>query len=368
MGVGHVAAARAIGAALRERNPDAEIDEVDSYEYAALVVSRIVSDGYVRMVTTVPQMYRYVYHRAERASHVGPLRAWAHQFTASNLRPLLQRLRPDAVVCTHAFPCGAMAEYQRRYADAPPVVGVVTDYALHAFWVHRSIDAYAVATPELAQQLRVLGLPPDRVAATGIPVHPRFAAAVLPQARHDLGLPLDRRVVLVMGGGLGIGPLARVLKALDDCREPICAVALVGNNEPLRRRLVRAADALGYPVRVVPFVENVETYMRVADLLVTKPGGLTLAEALVTGVPLVLVHPLPGQEERNAAVVVAAGAAVRAPRVDGVGELVSTLLRNPWRLRAMCIAAQTLAQPHAAERIADIVMNLAPHPQGVVVA
>ena len=126
---------------------------VDSYEYAALVVARVVSDGYLRMVKTIPQMYRYIYDRAERATEIGPFRTWAHQFTAGNLRPLILRERPDAVVCTHAFPCGAMAEYKNEFPDAPPTVAIVTDFAVHGFWIHPNIDRYVVATETMRSAL-----------------------------------------------------------------------------------------------------------------------------------------------------------------------------------------------------------------------
>ena len=153
VGVGHSSAANAVGAELRAIEPRAQTPVVDSYDYAALVVSRIVSDGYLRMVKTIPQMYKYIYNRAERATEVGRFRAWAHQFTASNLRALMVRERPDVVVCTHAFPSGAMAEYKRTFADAPPVVAIVTDYAVHGFWIHENIDRYVVATEAMRDAL-----------------------------------------------------------------------------------------------------------------------------------------------------------------------------------------------------------------------
>ncbi|MDP9110507.1 MAG: hypothetical protein M3M96_02585, partial [Candidatus Eremiobacteraeota bacterium] len=182
---------------------------VDSYKYAALVVSRVVSDGYLRMVKTIPQMYRYIYDRAERATEVGPFRTWAHQFTASNLRPLIERERPDVIVCTHAFPSGAMAEYKKVYDDSPPVVGIVTDFAIHAFWIHSNIDGYCVATEAMRRVLIDRGVDPDRVVVSGIPVDPHFARTNEPLdvLRERLGLPSDRHVALMMGGGLGIGPL-----------------------------------------------------------------------------------------------------------------------------------------------------------------
>ena len=169
VGVGHVSAANAVCFALRELDPDIHTQVVDSYKYAALVVSRVVSDGYLRMVKTIPQMYRYIYDRAERATEVGPFRTWAHQFTAGNLRSLIERERPDAIVCTHAFPSGAMAEYKRLYDDAPPVIGIVTDFAVHAFWIHDNIEGYCVATQGMRDLMIARGVRPERIAVTGIP-------------------------------------------------------------------------------------------------------------------------------------------------------------------------------------------------------
>ncbi len=127
------------------------------------------------MVKTIPQMYGYIYDRAERAREIGGFRNWAHQFTADNLRPLLLRERPDAVVCTHAFPCGAMAEYKRRFSDAPPVVAIVTDFAVHGFWIHRNVDRYIVATEAMREALLARQIRADAIAVTGIPVRPEFA-------------------------------------------------------------------------------------------------------------------------------------------------------------------------------------------------
>jgi processive 1,2-diacylglycerol beta-glucosyltransferase len=291
-------------------------------------MSRVVSDGYIQMVKTIPQMNGYIYDRAERATEVGPFRAWAHQFTASNLRELIVRERPDVVVCTHAFPCGAMAEYKKLYADAPPVVGIVTDFAVHGFWVHQNVDAFVVATDGSRELLLAGGVAPDRVSIGGIPVDPRFERTNEPRAhlRERLGLPLDRQVALMMGGGLGIGPLERMLRDLDRLDAPIAAVVIAGHSERVERRVLQAAQAVRYPVRVLRFVDNVYEYMHAADVFLTKPGGLSSAEALAAEVPMVLYKPLPGQEERNARALTAWGAAVRARRIGDVpGSLIEVL-------------------------------------------
>jgi processive 1,2-diacylglycerol beta-glucosyltransferase len=333
---------------------------VDSYKYAALAVSRVVSDGYIQMVKTIPQMYRYIYDRAERAKKVGRFRLWAHQFTADNLRPLLLRERPDAVVCTHAFPCGAMAEYKRRFSDAPPVVAIVTDFAIHGFWIHRNIDRYVVATPAMREALLARRVRDEVISVTGIPVRREFTSPSEPrdQLRERLDLPRDRYVALLMGGGLGLAPLEQMLLSLDAVRAPLAAVVMAGKNARIERRLADAAEAVRYPVRTLRFVENVYDYMHAADVLVTKSGGLSTSEALLAEIPMILCKPLPGQEERNARFLVEAGAAVR---VRGTAELAATLeeiLGDTERREKMIAVGRRLARPHAAHDAASLIARL----------
>lgn len=313
------------------------------------------------MVKTIPQMYRFLYTRAEQATEVGPFRAWAHQFTATNLRPLVQEMRPDVVICTHAFPCGAMAEYKKQYADAPPVMGVVTDFAVHAFWVHTNIEAYAVATPEMRAALVARGVRSDRIVVSGIPVRAEFAAAHPDRdaLRERLGLPLDRSAVLLMGGGLGIGPLEAMMQALDRVKAPLCALAIVGRSARSEQRVLEYAHRVGYPVRVVRFVENVHDYMHASDVLISKPGGLTSAEALVARVPLVLFKPLPGQEERNTRYLVQCRAALRAKNTADLASTVESLLLSPEKRESMRSAMGILAMPEASARIAAAIRAIA---------
>jgi processive 1,2-diacylglycerol beta-glucosyltransferase len=362
-----VSAANAVRDALLRDDPDTTTRIVDSYEYAALVVSRVVSDGYLRMVKSIPQMYRYIYDRAERATEVGRFRLWAHQFTADNLRPLMLRERPDVVVCTHAFPCGAMAEYNRRFGDAPPLVAVVTDFAVHGFWINRQVDRYVVATAALRDALLERHVRPERISVTGIPVREEFAPSSEPRdrLRERLNLPRDRRVALLMGGGLGIAPLERMLRALDAVTMPLAAVVVAGRNARIERRLSQAAESVNYPVRTLAFVDNVYDYMHAADVLVTKPGGLSTSEALVAKVPLVLCKPLPGQEERNARVLVESGAAVRALGINDLPRVLESVLEDRSRREAMIAAASRLRRPQAARDAAAMIARLVDRGEGV---
>lgn len=324
-------------------------------------MTRVVSDGYLRMVKTIPQMYRYIYDRAERATEVGPFRNWAHQFTAGNLRPLIERERPDVVVCTHAFPSGAMAEYKRMYDDAPPVVGIVTDFAIHGFWIHTNIEGYCVATPAMRDVLVARGVQPDRIQVSGIPVDPRFARTdeSVESLRERLGLPQNRPVALIMGGGLGFGPLERMLQSLDNVEAPIAAAVIAGRNSRVEKRVLEAAESVKYPVRVLRFVGNVFDYMHAADVFVTKPGGLSTAEALAAEVPMVLCKPIPGQEERNVRVLTEWGAALRVRSLEELPRALKTVVTDSARRRRMVAAARRHGRPYAARDAAAMIARLA---------
>lgn len=321
----------------------------------------MVSNGYLGMVKTIPQMYRFLYNRAERATEVGPFRTWIHQFTAGNLRALIEELRPDVVVCTHAFPCGVMAEYKKLYADAPPVVGVVTDFVVHAFWIHANIECYAVATEEMRHTLVARGVPRERIVVSGIPVNPAFGDPHPDRLalRERLGLPIDRSIVLLMGGGLGIGPLETMMQALDRVNVPLCAAAIVGRSSRSEQRVLEYAHRIHYPLRVVRFVNNVHDYMHASDILITKPGGLTSSEALAARLPMVLFKPLPGQEERNTRYLVQRRAALRAKNGRDLTRTLQSLLASSEKREQMRAAMQALSKPVAAVEIAAAIRRVA---------
>jgi processive 1,2-diacylglycerol beta-glucosyltransferase len=333
---------------------------VDSYRYAASLFSKVVSDGYIGMVRTIPQVYGFIYDRAERATAAGGFRVWASEFTARNIRGLMERLRPSAVVCTHAFPCGVMSAYKRLYDPSVPVMGIVTDFVVHPFWIYKNIDAYAVATPEIRAAMIGRGIDPQRIQVDGIPVDPRFGAPVADSGalRDELGLPRDAAVVLVMGGGLGLGPVGATVRALGRLPD-VAPVVIVGKNRRLEKRVTEEARRNGADVRVLGFVENVHAWMHAADVLVTKPGGLTTSEALSAGLPMVLLRPLPGQEERNARYLASRGAALRVRRGDDLVRIVRSVLTDTAVAARLRTHASALAHPHAADRIAERIAALA---------
>jgi len=361
VGEGHTAAAQAVSSALAERMPAAKCEVVDSYRYASNVFHRVARNGYIGVVKLLPQLYKFAYDQAERATKISAFKTWLHRYTAPNLRQFVSELKPDVVVCTHAFPCGVMSEYKKQFADSPPVIGVVTDFAVHSFWIHRNIDGYAVATDEMRATMIARGIDPEHIIVSGIPVNASFLVKPLDRAtlREELGMPQDRFSLVLMGGGLGIGPLEMMIRALDCVQQKISATVIAGRNKRLHERVMEAAQRVGYPIRVLSFVDNVNDYMHAADALITKPGGLTSAEALVAGIPMVLVKPLPGQEERNTRYLVERKAALRTKNERDLTRKVEEFLKNPERRHTMLAAVEKLAKPRAADDVALLALRIA---------
>jgi processive 1,2-diacylglycerol beta-glucosyltransferase len=312
------------------------------------------------MLKTVPDMYRFMYNRAERATKIPHFRRLISTMTASNLRGLIAARRPDVVVCTHAFPCGVMAEYKRTIDPNVRVVGVVTDFVVHPFWIYTDVDVYAVATSEMRDVLLAHGVRPERIVVSGIPVDARFSRPRLGpgELRQALGLPLDLPIVLLMAGGLGLGRLDAMLRSLRSLDMPIAAVAIAGRNAALYRRLRATEPLIDYPVRTYGFIDNVFDFMHASDVLLTKPGGLTTSEALAAELPMIIAKPLPGQEERNTRYLVDRRAALAAHRPSEILAAVAKLAGSPLERARLRKRADPLRRPDAARSVAERIYGL----------
>lgn len=373
MGFGHTAAARAIARAL-EFEVGRPVEVLDSYRFTAAPIAQILTKGYVGFLHLFPQLYRRVRRPAEWLVNGGPFRRLVGRYAAANLLRYLRGRIPDAVVCTHPFACGLMTQFKAAYAPRLRITAVLTDFAAHPFWLDPLIDRYVVAHHAMKSYLVEHGVGDLAVDVSGIPIDERFGDVVTPmrarEIRQELALPLNRYVVMLMGGGLGVGPLAKVLDELAKLRLPLFVVIVTGRNKRYKAYLEYHSRTLSIPVKVVGFIENVHEYMHVSDLLMTKPGGLSCAEVLAAQIPTILTTPLPGPEESNAEYLQSQGAALYARSLHEVSELVVTALMNPAARARLAQGMRGIARPKAAGMIASRVLapdepsSLAPVLQG----
>ncbi|HET9473703.1 MAG TPA: glycosyltransferase [Steroidobacteraceae bacterium] len=358
-GAGHVRAAEAVCAAARASDPQVRATHLDLLTLVPKEFRKLYGEQYIKLVEKLPQLWSYLYSSSDRPSRdslIGKLKRLVEKANTRKLDAEITRLAPNAILCTHFLPAELLSRERAAGRALPPVWVQVTDFDVHALWVHPHVDHYCVANDEVAFRLADRGVPRDRIHVTGIPVMPQFSAPLERAAcAHELGLSAGKFTVLMMAGGAGVGSLDELAARLLRLPQDLQLVALAGRNADLLKRL--QALARQFPGRLYPlgFTTTVERVMTATDLVVSKPGGLSVSECLAKGKPMLLVSPIPGQEERNADYLLEAGVAVKAIDAATLEFKLAQLLNAPSRLRAMGEAAHRIARPDAARDVLALI-------------
>jgi processive 1,2-diacylglycerol beta-glucosyltransferase len=347
---GHYAAAVAIEQAARRLDEHLESMLLDSFSHANPVLSKVTLKAYLAALKAAPEIWEWMYDNPEFKERTAKIRDLLNRGNSKKLQRILDDFQPDIVVCTQAFACGVLASWKQRTGNnRPALVGVLTDFVAHRYWAHEKVDLYIAPNDETKHTLVSQGVPPERVRVHGIPVGDHFNQAADRIAVYkSLGLKPGLPMILVMGGSLGLGPMKSVIRKLDKLPQPFNIVAVTGKNEELKERLERRGQRLRHPTKVFGFVENVHELMDIAEVVVTKPGGITTAECLVKRLPMIIINPIPGQEAKNTEFLLAQDVAVVAEDANDVMLFVDEFLRNPEKLRRMREAARMLGRPQAA--------------------
>ena len=360
-GAGHLRAAAAVEAAFREKFPAIELRNVDALDYTNASFRKSFTGAYNRLVTRLPSVWGMVYEQMEKKPADSKAKKLAALFDRFNSRPMLKVVRdfdPDRIVCTHYFPAELLGARRRRGKLRAPVFVTLTDYDIHTMWIQDGVDHYFVATDEMAHALRVKGVGDAGISVTGIPVMPVFSRRPSGQAmRRKLGPSRNGPVVLVAAGGFGMLGVDRMVALLAESVADAQFLAVAGRNQKLEKALKVVARS--YPGRIIPFgfVSNMHELMAAADVMVGKCGGLTSSECLAMGLPMVIVKPIPGQEERNADFLLERGAALRANSPAHLVYKVRRLLEDAGLLARMKAAARRVARPNAAFEIVEAVVR-----------
>jgi processive 1,2-diacylglycerol beta-glucosyltransferase len=359
-GAGHVRAAQALCATAEQAFPQLRLSHLDVMELVPAGFRRVYADAYIGLVEKAPLLWAYLYQSTDRRSERSPLdrlRRGVERLNTQRLDRELARLAPDAVVCTHFLPAELLSRRIAAGHATPPVWVQVTDFDVHGLWIHPHLQGYFVASDEVAWRIAARGIGRQRIHVTGIPIMPQFSAApARAAAAAELGLDPQRTTLLMMSGGAGVGGIDLLAQRLLGLGRELQIVALAGRNEGMLAAL--RALAAGHPGRLFPmgFTRSIERPMAAADIAITKPGGLTTSECLAMGLPMILVSPIPGQEERNADYLLEAGVALKAVEPASLEFKLARLLDAPQRLAAMRARMAEVARPRAA---ADVLRHLA---------
>ena len=356
---GHYAAAVAIDEMIRRMDGGIETMLLDSFSHANPVLSKVTLRAYLAVLKAAPEIWEFMYDNPGFKKRTKVLRETLNRGNSRKLQRLLDEFSPDVVVCTQAFACGVIASWKRATGRrTPALVGVLTDFVAHRYWADPEVDLYIAPSEETRQNLITQGVLPERVTTHGIPtnqcfVHPVDRAAVI----KNLGLKPDLPKILVMGGSLGLGPMKSVIRKLNKLPQPFDIIVVTGKNEELQEQLARKGPRLRHTTKIFGFVENVHELMDLAEMIITKPGGITTAEALVKKLPMIIINPIPGQEAKNTEYLLSQNVAVEAEDANDVMLFVDEFLRNPRKLWTMREAAAALGRPRSAENAAQEILK-----------
>jgi len=363
-GAGHVRAAQALEKAFAARG-DCVVEHIDAIRYVSKLFQRVYDKLYIAMVRRAPELMGLFYDRTDQPWNHPRRRLAMDRLNTQPMIRMLKRMQPDLCIATHFLPAEIIAWLIAKGNLRARNAIVVTDYDVHALWLCRTVDRYYLALEESAEYMAHIGVPRDILRVTGIPVDPAFANPTdRTAARKHLGLDPAATTVLVAAGGEGIGPIDQLVRNLLVMQRPWQVVAIAGKSEKVRRRLDELSRQSGKlpsgaaRLRAVGFTTEMDQFMAAADLLVGKAGGLTTSEALARALPMALIEPLPGQEERNADHLLEAGAAIRCNNLPAAAWKIATLLDDPSRLARMQSAARQMARPKAASVIAEDALTL----------
>ncbi|MBV9926817.1 MAG: glycosyltransferase [Acidobacteria bacterium] len=357
-GSGHVRAAQAVARELSRREPRADVRVCDALEGSRLMFRAFYVWPYWAMVRYAPSLWGHFFAARVARGDTATAPGWAFRRGCAHVFRLIEEFRPETIVACEVAACELAALAKREAVTGARLVSVITDHEAEPVWVKREVDAYAVADEGVREQLRAWGAPPERVTVCGIPTDTAF------HERHDAretrrrhGIHNDAPVVLLMGGGMGPTRMDVVASYLCRAGTPLHAVAITGRDRRAQRRLGRLKAEPPATLRVLGWAEDVPALMQAASALVTKPGGLTTAEAALCALPAVFFDAIPGPERRNAERVAEAGAAVIADTPEAAANAAHSLLRDKGALRLMSERAGQISKPDAAADIARLVLN-----------
>jgi processive 1,2-diacylglycerol beta-glucosyltransferase len=360
-GAGHGRAAEALGAEAAAHFPNIVARHIDVMTLVPRSFRALYTEYYIKLVERHPSVWAYLYHATDkmpRDALFASLRRAVERLNTRRLRDVLAEFAPDHIICTHFLPAELLAHDIKRKRSVPPVWVQVTDFDLHRMWVQPGMRGYFAASEEIAFRMVQRGIPRANVQVSGIPVMPAFSRKLSrAQCARELGIAADKSTLLLMTGGAGVAGGEQMLERLLALPQDFQIVALAGRSQRLLESYRRIAAAHAGRLFPLGFTTTIERLMACADLAITKPGGLTVSECLAVGLPMVLIAPIPGQEERNADYLMEQGVAVKAPDAVALEYKIAHLLAQPEKLARMRDNMRGLGRPDAARVVLDRVLR-----------
>ena len=363
-GGGHLSAARSIKENMETNYEDIDVKLIDCMEYVNKTVNKITTKAYSEMAKKAPKTWGRVYWKSQKGP-LAQISTTSNKILSIKLYKLLKDFEPNLIVSTHPFGSQMCAYLKKHGKLNAKIATVMTDYAPHDQWLvfNKYVDYYFVSHDGMKKELHEKGIPNEKIFATGIPLSNKFLLKYdKPTILKSFCLSPDKKTVLFFGGGefgLGKTQTFKIFKSFVECPENIQIVAISGKNQKMKEAFENLVESLNKKdsVKILEYTNQVPELMSISDLVVTKPGGLTTTESLASGLPIVVINPIPGQEEENASYLEKNKVAIWLKKDDNVEVILKDLFSNPEKMQEMKIRARLLAKKNSTKDICKILLG-----------
>lgn len=356
-GAGHLKAAEALEVYLRENYRETEVKNVDLLDHSSALIKFLYGKAYIDVIKIAPELFAYGYKNYEPTKNFIKPRFLMDKFNFSDLFKLVDGFNPDIVIATHFIPAAILANYKEKSGKNYKVIEILTDYEFHPLWLIDGVDMFFTSTEEVKNELVFYGVDENKVFAGGIPIHPKFTNTKnKTELIKKYGLDQNVKTVLISAGSFGLTPLSKAIGDFKKIKEDFQMLVVCGNNEKLKKEMEDLQKEELRLKKVFSFVDFMDELMAASDILITKPGGVTISEALAIGLPMILIEPIPGQEEANADYLIEKGVAVKARNLPMLVYKLEHLLQDSQKLSMMAQWAKNISKPNACTDIIRMIM------------
>lgn len=363
-GGGHLSAAKSIKEYISSDYPDVDAELIDCMKYINKGIEKVTTTAYKEMAKNAPWAWGRVYYKSQKGP-LAQISSSSNKIMSVKLKKLIEEKNPELIISTHPFSNQMCSFLKKREKINCKIATILTDYAPHEQWLvgNEYIDYFFVAHEGMKKALHDEGIPNDKIYSTGIPLSNKF---LIHYDKEELlkhfGLKPNKRTVLFFGGGefgLGKSRTLDILRSFVTDFNDIQIVAISGKNIKMKRKFENIVkdSHTDNNVTILEYTNEIPELMSISDLIVTKPGGLTTTESIASGVPIIVINPIPGQEEENAAYLEKKGVAIWLKKDMDIRETLQSIFSNPDKMREMKIRARILSKKYSTKDICKILLG-----------
>ena len=358
-GGGHMRASKAIEGYMTQQNKDINVKIVDSLLYISPILNKTVTGGYVYLATKTPKLYGKLYDLTNKDHKLANFVTRLNNIFANKLLPLIDEFRPDIIITTHPFPTEMVSRLKSKKEINIPLICIMTDYAPHKAWINDKVDAYIVANDDLVTKMVTEGVDSRCIYPYGIPVDEVFFEEKEKQlVIEELGLDKSLPTILMMAGSFGVSNVFDVYENIIDIDLDFQIILVTGKNQKLYNHFEEVIGSSPKKTKLIYFTEEINKFMQASDIIITKPGGLTVTEALACNIPMAVFDAIPGQEEENAEFLLKHNMAVRISDGNSCREAIIELLKDGEKLEDMKEACKSFDKNDSTKNIFLLINEL----------